>query len=77
MISAYSASEQKDFCIITVKALQNIDNKEELYVKYGSAYSFTKAVIRQVMTLSIFHLPSHVKNILYVQRRRGSTYIIV
>lgn len=35
-----SASELNDYCIIAIKALQKIYIKEELFLDFGSEYSF-------------------------------------
>lgn len=42
MLSADSASEPKDFRIIAVKVLRNVEKEEELYVNYGPEYRFSE-----------------------------------
>lgn len=46
MLSADSMSEMKDFRIVSVNALQNVDEEEELSVNCGSDYTYTEAGAR-------------------------------
>lgn len=43
MLPPENRSDLKPFGIIAVKALKNIDGEEELYVIYGSKYTFSNA----------------------------------